>query len=63
MGGQQSTYMTRATTLTSRVVSEWEYTVDTLDGVVAQATTWAEAKVKELELGRTRAYPWREQEP
>lgn len=32
MGGQQSTYMTRATTLTSRVVSEWEYTVDTLDG-------------------------------
>ena len=62
MGQQQSTYMTRGTALTSRVVREWEYTLETLDEVVAQAATWAESTVKDLAIGREEAYPWRKQE-
>ncbi len=58
-GDKRSTYMTQGMDLTSKVVREWSYEVDTLDSVIAEAAEWAESLVIELEVLRDEKYPWR----
>jgi hypothetical protein len=59
-GEATSTFMTRGMGLTSKVVREWRYDAEMLDETVAEAVTWAEARVSELAEDRSHVYPWRE---
>lgn len=57
--GSQSSFMTRGMGLTSSTLREWDYTSETLPGVLSDATAWAEGLLPELAEARKKTYPWR----
>jgi hypothetical protein len=56
-GEKQSTFMTRAMGLTSRVRREWSYDETNLDAVLGEAVEWAELLVAELAEQHVATYP------
>jgi hypothetical protein len=58
-GERQSSFMTRATDLTSRVVRELTFDEASVDAVIAEGSAWAEATLVDLQAGRSDVYPWR----
>ena len=56
-GEKQSTFMTRAMGLTSRVRREWSYDETNLDAVLGEAVEWAQLLVAELAEQHVATYP------
>lgn len=59
MTGSDSSYMARGAGLSSKLVVEREYDSRDLEGVLRDATGWAEDRLKEYERGLATVYPWR----
>lgn len=55
--GSRGSYMTRGMGELSRVIREWDYTQDGLEGRVREAATWAEEVVEGLK-SISDSYPW-----
>ncbi|MBI5185009.1 MAG: hypothetical protein HZA01_04695 [Nitrospinae bacterium] len=57
--GQGGSWMTAGASHTSNVIIEIDYDPDTPEKTIADASTWAENKLKELQVKFDNTYPWR----
>jgi hypothetical protein len=57
--GAGASWMSAGVSITSNVMCEEAYTIDTLDSIVEKITSWAESKIEELKKRLNELYPWR----
>ena len=55
----EGTFMSRGLSTRSKIIIEKEYTEENMDEVTIKAISWAEEKIKELEIEDCKLYPWR----
>lgn len=57
--GQRGTYMTAGASCTSNIIFDISYNPSCPLQAIEEATSWAEAKLKELKINYNQLYPWR----
>ena len=57
--GAGASWMSAGASITSNVMCEEAYTIETLDSIVEKTTSWAERKLEDLKTKLNELYPWR----